>query len=81
MSWAELHQTSERLAAEAQGLALTATDRARALYAEAAKAEAAALMEVNIGKIRTRGVTAVSAVALWFKAREFAESRRRSLVN
>ena len=47
MSWAELHQTSERLAAEAQGLALTAPDRARALYAEAAKAEAAALMEVK----------------------------------
>lgn len=76
MSWAELHQTSERLAAEAQGLALTAPDRARALYAEAAKAEAAALMEVNIGKIRTRGVTAVSAVALWFKARAFAESQK-----
>ena len=76
MSWAEFHQKSERLAAEAQGLALTAPDRARALYAEAAKAEAAALMEVNITKIRTLGVTAISAVALWFKAREFAESQK-----
>ena len=76
MSWAEFHQKSERLAAEAQGLALTAPDRARALYAEAAKADAAALMEVNITKIRTLGVTAISAVALWFKAREFAESQK-----
>ena len=76
MSWAELHQKSERLAAEAQGIAQTSPDRARALYAEAARAEAAALMEVSTFKVRTFGITAVSAVALWFKAREFVEAQR-----
>jgi hypothetical protein len=76
MSWAEFHQESERLAAQAQGLALTEPDSAQKLYVEAAKAEASALMDVDIFKVRTLGITAVSAVALWFKAREFAEAQR-----
>ena len=76
MSWAEFHQESERSAAKAQGLALTEPERAQKLYADAAKAEASALMEVNIFKVRTLGITAVSAVALWFKAREFAEAQK-----
>jgi hypothetical protein len=76
MSWVEFHQESERLAAQAQGLALTEPERAQKLYADAAKAEASALMDVDIFKVRTLGITAVSAVALWFKAREFAEAQQ-----
>ncbi len=64
------------MAAEAQGITLASPEKARTLYAQAAKAEAAALMEVDITKVRTLGITAVSAVALWFKAREFAEAQR-----
>jgi hypothetical protein len=75
MSWAELHQQSERLAAEAQGIIVASPDKARLLYAEAAQAEAAALLEVGPAKIRTLGITAISAVALWFKARRFAEAQ------
>lgn len=75
MSWADCHQQSERLAAEAQGMILDHPDKARALYAQAAKAEAAALLEVDITKVRTLGITAVSAVALWFKARELGEAQ------
>jgi hypothetical protein len=45
------------------------------LYAEAAKLEAAALAELAPTKLRTFGITAVSAVALWFKARQFTEAQ------
>jgi hypothetical protein len=76
MSWAEFHQRSERLAAEAQSLIVVTPEKARLLYAEAAKAEAEALLELEVTKVRTVGVTAVSAVALWFKAREFPEAQR-----
>ena len=76
MSWAEFHQQSERLAAEAQSAAVGAPDRARELYAQAAKLEAQALGELAPEKLRTIGITAVSAVALWFKARKFDEAQR-----
>lgn len=76
MSWATFHQESERLAAQAQGLLGAEPEKARLLYAQAAKAEAAALLEVDISKARTLGITAVSAVALWFKAREFDAAQR-----
>ncbi len=76
MSWAEFHQQSERLAAEAQTVAIEAPDRARELYAEAAKLEAQALRGLAPTKVRTLGITAVSAVALWFKARQFEEAQR-----
>ena len=69
MSWTDFHQKSERLAAEAQCITLASPEKARLLYAEAAKAETAALTKVDIFKVRTMGITAVSAVALWFKAR------------
>lgn len=72
MTWAELHAESERLAIEAQ-LALRArnTDRALDLYKQAAQAERKALERLDLSKVRTRGITAVSAVALWFKASEY----------
>lgn len=76
MSWADLHQQSERLAAEAYMVAPQSAVRARELYAKAAQLEAAALQELADTKLRTIGITAVSAVALFFKARQFDEAQR-----
>lgn len=76
MSWAELHHKSERLAAEAQGAARNSPELARKLYIEAAKLEAEALSDIPPTKLRTLGVTAISAVALWFKARCFADAQQ-----
>ncbi|HEX04796.1 MAG TPA: hypothetical protein ENH10_06515 [Bacteroidetes bacterium] len=72
MTWAELHSESERLAIEAQ-LALRArnSEQAIELYKRAAEIEQQALEQLDLSKVRTRGITAVSAVALWFKAGEY----------
>ncbi len=72
MRWSENHSLSERLAAQAQG-ALREGDNelARDLYSQAAQAEANALSAVDKSKMRTLGVTAVSAAALWYKAGNF----------
>lgn len=73
MTWAELHAESEQLAIEAQ-LALRARNAGHAveLYKRAAEVERRALDQLDVSKERTRGITAVSAVALWFKAGEYA---------
>lgn len=76
MSWSDFHQKSEHLAAEAQSVARKSPEFAQQLYVEAAKMEAQALAELAPTKIRTMGITAVSAVALWLKARRFAEAQR-----
>ena len=76
MSWADLHQKSEHLASEAQALARQSPERAQELYVEAAKLEALALTTVTPTKLRTLGITAISAVALWFKARRFTEAQK-----
>ena len=72
MTWAELHSESERIAIEAQ-LALRARNAGQAieLYRRAAEIERRALDQLDVSKTRTRGITAVSAVALWFKAGEY----------
>ena len=73
MNWAIFHTESERLAIDAyrksraQNIA-----EANVLYSQAAEAEQRALGCLDVSKIRTRGITAVSAVALWFKATEYA---------
>ncbi len=77
MTWAESHQRSEDFASRAT-LARQAGNFAEAvaLYAEAAAAEEQALLAVDVGKDRTRGITAVSAVSLWFKAREYRRAEQ-----
>jgi len=77
MTWAELHIESERLAMEAQ-LALKAhdTENALDLYRQAAEIERRALDILDVSKARTRGITAVSAVALWFKAGEYIQAEQ-----
>lgn len=77
MTWAELHNESERLAIEAQ-LALKNRNREKALdlYRQAAEIERQALNILDVSKVRTRGITAVSAVALWFKAGEYVQAEQ-----
>src|SRR3990172_3968021 len=77
MTWVELHSESERLAIEAQlALNARAVSRATELYKRAAELEQKALDQLDVSKTRTRGITAVSAVALWFKAGEYVFAER-----
>ena len=77
MTWSESHQRSEALASDAF-LALRSGQAqvAETLYAKAAQAEEDALHQVEQSKRRTLGITAVSAVSLWFKAREFRRAEQ-----
>ena len=77
MTWAELHTESERLAIEAH-LALKShnTGKAFDLYRQAAEIERRALDILDVSKVRTRGITAVSAIALWFKAGEYIQAEQ-----
>jgi hypothetical protein len=69
MSWADHHKASETAAIEAERAFRSgnAADAAR-LYATAAELEQQALADLDATKTRTRGITAVSAVSLWYKA-------------
>jgi len=77
MSWSDLHARSEQLA-EAAHNAMRSDDlqRAAELFAEAARAEISALSEVGSDRPRTFGITAVSAVALLYKAGELQAAER-----
>jgi hypothetical protein len=77
MTWAEWHSRSEVKAAEAE-LARRAGrfDDATVLYEEAARAEMQALTHLSRDKFKTLGITAVSAVALFYKGRAIAEAER-----
>ena len=75
MSWDARHSESERLAALAEQAArLGDRARAEALYRDAASADTAALSALPDGKERTKGITAVSAVALWYKGRDLSKA-------
>ncbi|MFI5338602.1 MAG: hypothetical protein ACHQ7N_02030 [Candidatus Methylomirabilales bacterium] len=77
MTWAEHHDRGERLAAEAEVAARHGDpSHATALYLQAAEAELLALNDLDPEKVRTLGITAVSAVALFYKAHEYARARR-----
>lgn len=77
MTWVQLHAESETRAIEAK-IALSAKDESRAtnLYRQAAELEQKALDSLEPDKVRTRGITAVSAVALWYKANEYTAAER-----
>lgn len=77
MTWIEWHQQSEKLASDAM-VAYRANDfdRARVLYGQAAEAEQKALNNLEPNKPRTKGITAVSAVSLWFKAGDFRKAEQ-----
>lgn len=77
MSWDQYHSRSERLAAEGERVARSG-DRTSAedFYRQAAEAEAQALDHADPEKLRTRGITAVSAIALWYKAHQLPKAEQ-----
>lgn len=77
MSWVDFHKASEVAAIGAEE-ALREGNAARSviLYAEAAEHEQRALEVVEAGKARTRGITAVSAVSLWYKAAAYERAEQ-----
>jgi hypothetical protein len=83
VSWAQYHTISESLAAEAE-VAYRAHrfDDAVSLYGKAAAAEEEALKALDPSKVRTIGITAVSAISLWFKGRQYkaAENLAHSML-
>lgn len=75
--WAELHGRSENLAIAADDANRRGdTLAAERLYAQAAALEEEALLVIEASKERTRGITAVSAVSLWYKAAEYESAER-----
>jgi len=80
VSWLSWHQISEQLASDAHARArLGDYERARALFAAAAEAENSALEALDESKTRTVGITVVSAVSLWFKARQYVQAEQSAL--
>lgn len=77
MSWLEHHRLSEEFASDAE-VAIRRGEHTRALglYVKAAQAEELALKEVEPAKSRTYGITAVSAVALHFKAAQWEQAHK-----
>lgn len=77
MSWLVHHTRSEGYASQAEELRRRhESDRVAELYRLAAEAEANALNKLDPSKTRTLGITAVSAVSLYFKAQEFLQARK-----
>ena len=80
MSWIEYHENSERLASQAQVAAREGRrDKAQALYARAADAEENAIAALDPSKVRTLGISAVSAVSLHYKANQLARAEAVAL--
>jgi hypothetical protein len=77
VTWIQHHTTSERLAADAE-VAARRSDVALAqdLYRQAGEAEEQALADLEPAKSRTLGISAVSAVSLYYKAAQFQTSER-----
>lgn len=77
MSWLVHHTRSEGYASQAEELYRQQDlDRAAELYRLSAEAEVDALNNLDASKTRSIGITAVSAISLYFKAREFSQAKR-----
>lgn len=75
MAWAEHHKLSEGLASVAQLASLQGRQaEALELYARAADAEVKALDDLDLSKVRTAGISAVSAASLYYKAADLRRS-------
>jgi len=71
MNWNLHHSKAEELASQAElARRLGDTSRAAELYRLAAGEETLALTELDPAKVKTLGITTVSAASLWFKAGE-----------
>lgn len=72
MIWLSLHKESQQFATRAQiALRKHYDSQALKLYKKAARIEQKAFNIIDISKVRTRGIIAVSTVALWYKAKEY----------
>ena len=72
MTWLEHHQQSEKLASSADVARFEGDgELAKRLYGKAVEAEVRAIDALDPSKLRTLGITAVSAVALYYKAAQF----------
>lgn len=72
MSWSEHHSKSERLSADAETFSRSGDKvLAAELYRQSAEEEVLAFNAADEKKIRTRGITAVSAVALFYKGQDY----------
>ena len=80
MSWIKHHESSERLASQAQVAAQEGRrDEAQALYARAADAEENAISALDPSKVRTLGISAVSAVSLHYKANQLTHAETAAI--
>ncbi|MDG2989935.1 hypothetical protein L3556_03150 [Candidatus Synechococcus calcipolaris G9] len=77
MSWLLHHTRSEEYVSQAEQFSRQREiNRAVELYRLAAEAETRALDNLDVSKARTIGITAVSAVSLYYRAKEFALAKR-----
>ncbi len=75
MTWLEHHRESERFAADAEIAERRGSSlEAQRLYSQAAQAEERALGDLDQSKARTYGISAVSTVALYFKATQLGDA-------
>jgi hypothetical protein len=82
MSWAENHTLSAELAAKAQvALRSNDVDEALHLYSLAGERELDAFNDTDPSKLRTRGITIVSAIALFYKGRNFERAEKLAYAN
>ena len=80
MSWIEHHESSERLASQAEmAVRENRRDEALALYARAADAEERAVADLDRSQTRTLGISAVSAAALHYKAHQLARAEQTAI--
>ena len=71
MSWTKNHEVSERLTSQAQAALREGRQReALDLYARAAHAAELAVADMDTAKVRTLGISAVSAVSLYSYGQE-----------
>jgi hypothetical protein len=76
MTWVEFHKQSEQLAGAAEASEYKGeAARARELYRQAAEWEEKALHVLDRQKVKTLGITAVSAAALRYKAGQLQQAR------
>jgi hypothetical protein len=79
MSWLKHHTLSEEYASKADNLYRQQEFISAArFYCLAADEEVKALSNLDVSKIRTIGITVVSATALYYKAQEFLQAKRIS---
>ena len=75
-SWLHYHAQSEKYTTQAQeSLWQKDLERSAQLYSLAAESERLALESLDRNKTRTLGITAVSAVSLFYKAKRYSEAK------